>query len=396
MYQLQPKMPEFPGFVRSSYGSDALLVPESLLKGIREEKEDMRCAEFAALDAEAQDPAIDVAPEVCAINSDSEPFRPATYSVEVFSESAINIAIESSKHRDRDTRDRVKETVKLLQRQKGRRWIPDIEADVIEAIATALRERFPNFCNVIDYLVAELSLAMASSPEAFRLAPLLLFGSPGVGKTAFAMAFARMLGVGFDKVSAAGTQGGFELVGTSAHWSTSGPGRVLDLLGDGEYATPVLLVDEADKMSHDTHNPITPALLELLEPVSAREFVDQSLNIHFDASKLIVIATANDISAISDPLLSRMHSIEVLAPTMEERRHIAETIFHEMVRGLVTCLEVQSNVLDRLAEAPIDIRMVGRLLRDGSGRAIRDGRDIVGIDDVHIPITKGRSRVGFV
>jgi ATP-dependent Lon protease len=396
MYRKNSDDAESPGFTRITYGSDALLVPEQVLHEIQQEKESAQRSESEKPAIEADDPVIDEPLPVCEILNCSEPFAPATYSVETFSEAAIQRAVEESKQQDRETQSRIKASIAVAKRQNGCRLIPEIEPDLIEGIVTALRRRFPNFRNVIDHLETELSLAMASTPEAFRLGPILLHGSPGVGKTAFSMAFAKMMGVGFDRISAAGMQGSFELVGTSSHWANSGPGKVFNLVAGGNYASPVLVIDEIDKVASDERYPIVPALLELLEPVSARDFMDQSMGLRFDASKIISIATANDLSSVPGPLLSRLHAIEVSTPTIQERRYISVTIFDQTVKGLILELAIQDDALDHLATAPIDIRAIGRLVRDAIGRVIRAGRDVVGIDDIRVPSTPSRPRAGFV
>jgi ATP-dependent Lon protease len=395
MLRSEPNDLESLGFTRVSY-SNPLLVPDIVVRMIQDEREAIQSAEREAAIVEVAAFHPDSSGPESETAANSEPYLPATYSVPIFSEMTIKLASEGAKRRDSETRQRMKDTLALLSRRGGQRLIPDIEVEVIEAISTTLRKRFPNFGRVIDYLETELLVAMASSPETFRIPPLLIHGGPGIGKTAFAMALANLLGVGFDKVSAAGMQGSFEITGTSSHWATSGTGRVFDLLATGDYATPVLMIDEIDKMQDDDRNPIVPAFLELLEPVSAREFVDQSLNLRFDASKLIIIATANDITAISEPLLTRLHAIEVSSPTALERRQIAGTIAREMIQGLVKHLEVEERALDHLATANVDIREIGRLLRKAIGRAIRKDKDYVGLEDICLPTIPPESRIGFV
>ncbi len=276
------------------------------------------------------------------------------------------------------------------------RLIPDLETDVIEMITGSLRRRFPNFSPVIDHLATELTFAMASTAEAFRLPPLLLYGAPGIGKTAFSNALARLLGVGFTKISAAGAQGAFDLVGSSIHWSEASPGAIFTILADGDYATPVVLIDEIDKMPQDSRFPMIPAFLEFLEPESAKTFTDQSMTLPFDASKVIVVATANEIDDISGPLLSRLVPLEVNSPTVDERRQIVATVFRESVEGLVFDIDISDDAIDTLAKAPIDVRAIKQTVRLAIGIAI--GRQDGMVDTVKIPFKgeKERRRVGFI
>jgi ATP-dependent Lon protease len=396
MSRIQSEDRDISGFQRIAYGSKSLLVPACLVDAIEREQEAKRSEERVVKPSVPYDLVVSE-PVPSPVPTDySEPFVPATFSVQVFPEESIKRAAEESKQRDEDSKSRIKASIAAAQRRKGRRLIPDIELEVITGLSTGLHRRFPNFRRVIDHLETELAIAMASTAEAFRLTPIVLYGSPGIGKTAFSMAMAEMLGVGFDRVSAAGLQGGFELVGTSSHWSNAGPGKVFNLLAGGDYASPVLVIDEIDKISIDERYPIIPALLELLEPVSARDFMDQSMSLRFDASKIIVVATANNLDAIPEPLLSRLQAIEVLAPTENERRLIASTVFHEIVKGLHVNIRILDDALDRIAMASIDIRALGRVLREAIGRKVRERKNVIEADDLHVTLNRAPARIGFV
>ena len=139
--------------------------------------------------------------------------------------------------------------LKLLQsaeKNNGFRLIP--AWDDLPARFATLRTNFPNFSEVLDALECELILSAVQPPDRFRVAPLLLAGDPGIGKTLLASEFAKSLGLPFAKISAGGAQGPFDFVGTSRNWSNAHPGRVFELLALSDSASGVLLVDEVDKI----------------------------------------------------------------------------------------------------------------------------------------------------
>lgn len=325
-----------------------------------------------------------------------EPYRPESHAVEVFSLEAVDRAMLGLRRRDREVQERCKETATALRKNDGWRYIPSLEPEICEAICVTLLNRFPNFSEAVRHIRNELTLAMASAPQSFCFTPLLVYGQPGIGKTAFSNALASLLNVGFEKVPAGSMQGAFELVGTSAHWSNTGPGRILNCLADGEFATPVLMLDEIDKLSYDDRYPIMPALLELLEPESSRSFTDQSLMLSFDASKMIVIATANDIAAIPGPLLSRLNPIEINPPNLEERRSIAESIFKGFAKYLILPIGIDDDALDILAKSPMDVRVMSRLLRSSVGRAIQDGKTHIDANPFKSIQCTGGAHIGFI
>jgi len=177
----------------------------------------------------------------------------------------------------------------------------------LKALETA-QSLFGNLREPIEKLRIDLMLSSAMRAKDFRVRPILLTGQPGVGKTHFALKLAEILGVPMRKWSAGSTQASFQLTGGDSGWRHARPGMIVELLAKGASATPVLVLDEVDKIGADGHYPVTPVLLDLLEPETASTFQDTFLRMAFDASRIIFVLTANDLDAVPAPLCKRVPS----------------------------------------------------------------------------------------
>jgi ATP-dependent Lon protease len=190
---------------------------------------------------------------------------------------------------------------------------------------------------------------------------------------------------------------GWLLSGASSQWKGSKPGKVFEALVDGQYANPVMVIDEIDKAGADAQYDPLGALYNLLEHDTAHAFVDEFAEVPIDASQVIWITTANDVRGIPEPILNRMNVFEVDAPSPEAARQIARQLYASIRTehdwGRLVADEPSGDVLDHLAAlAPREMR---RALMTGFGNARLAGRDEVHIDDLPRTST-GRSRIGFV
>ena len=120
---------------------------------------------------------------------------------------------------------------------------------------------------------------------------------------------------------------GWVLSGASSQWKGARPGKVFETLVDGQYANPVMVVDEIDKAGGEHAYDPLGALYSLLEHDTAGAFTDEFAEVPIDASQVIWVATANDGRAIPEPILNRMNVYEVQAPDRDAARHIAARLY---------------------------------------------------------------------
>ena len=259
----------------------------------------------------------------------------------------------------------------------------------------ALFEDLPNFTEVLEDVRKQLALCVDSN-DSVELPPMLLLGEPGIGKTHFARRLAALLGTGFGFVPMSSLTAGWVLSGASSQWKNAKPGKVFDTFLNGDYANPVIVVDEMDKTSGDGQYDPLGALYELLESETATRFVDEFAEVPIDASGAVWIATANDTARIPEPLLSRMSVYEIDAPDAEGSARIAASIYSEIRSahdwGRQYPEKLSPAALERLASLPP--REMRRALQAAFGNAKLDGRREVGADDIQDGRAR-RGRIGF-
>src|SRR2546421_1190388 len=259
-----------------------------------------------------------------------------------------------------------------------------------------LFEELPNFTAVLEDIRKHLALCVDSN-DSIELPPMLLLGEPGIGKTHFARKVAQLLGTGFGFVPMSSLTAGWVPSGASSQWKNAKPGKVFDTFLNGEYANPVIVVDELDKASSDGQYDPLGALYELLEIETATRFIDEFVELPIDASGAVWLATANDASRIPEPLLNRLAVYEIDPPDEAGSARIATGIYREVRNahdwGRQFPESPSQATLDKLASLPP--REMKRAIQSAFGTAKLDGRSEVAPEDVRDMRGARRHKIGF-
>lgn len=281
-------------------------------------------------------------------------------------------------------RDRVESRVRLCDHliEKGPdRQIasnPQWRAELVE-----LERTMPNFCGPIALLRSALVLAEETG-RAVRVPPMLLLGPPGLGKTYFSRRLAEVLGASLSVLAFDQPSAGVGLRGNDKAWASAESGMLFNLICLGDYANPVILLDEVDKGGKYGNSGMDPVsqLLGALEPETARRTTDSAVDVTFDASLVTYIATANSTLGLSAPLLSRF---EVFA--IEPCRPMdAVPLAGEVVRRVMQRLGLEGRVsLDRRALillAHMTPRSMTRAVERAATVALENKTSRIGEDDL--------------
>ena len=234
--------------------------------------------------------------------------------------------------------------------------------------------------------------------------PILCFvGPPGVGKTSLGQSIARSMNRKFVRISLGGVRDEAEIRGHRRTYIGSMPGRLVQALKTAGASNPVLMLDEIDKVSVGIQGDPAAALLEVLDPAQNHAFRDHYLEIPIDLSKVLFIATANQLGTVHPALLDRMEMISLSGYTEDDKIHIAKMYLIPRQReehGLQTAqLTITDDALRRVIaeytrEAGVRSleRQIGTIARKVAARVATDAAHTASVDAPQVPDYLGPAR----
>lgn len=292
----------------------------------------------------------DVLPEQAdSAPAEAKPIPPVTLP-ELFRPVPLEAAKEAA---DKLTRDGTVWCGPLNRVAKGVELRGTIDPD---AVADTLDAEFPWFASANAFVRRNLALRSLGGTGWPWLPPMLLKGDPGIGKTTWARRLGELLGVHSAVMGCAGVSESLGFSGSDRSFREAQPGFPFREVASSGCGNPLLVLDEIEKAgSSDQFGRLHDALLEVLEPSTARSVRDRYFDLPFDWSPVIWVLTANDASRLPEPLLSRVEEIDVPAPEPDEVRAVLPAIR----RALCGTHSIPDDRLPALTEADVEAVLDG-------------------------------------
>lgn len=237
-------------------------------------------------------------------------------------------------------------------------------------------------------------LAVTSLSDKIKGPILCLVGPPGVGKTSLAKSIARSTGRNFSRIALGGVRDEAEIRGHRRTYIGAMPGKILNSIKKSGSGNPVILLDEIDKMSSDFRGDPSSAMLEVLDPEQNHAFNDHYLDLDYDLSQILFIATANSLSGVPRPLLDRMEIIYLSGYTEQEKINIAQQHLIQKAtkaNGLEKSeLKFENSALEELVRYYTREAGVRNLEREISSVCRKIARDLLKSVNKKTPATKNK------
>lgn len=255
----------------------------------------------------------------------------------------------------------------------------------------ALEQSLPHFHAPIRSIRNALVLAEATGTPP-RVVPQLLLGPPGVGKTHFSHRLTEFFGTAYGVVQFDTPTYGGSLRGLDKAWANSEPGLLFNLIAMGEYANPVILLDELDKGRPASDHSVTPLaqLHGALERETSSRLIDISVDVEFDASLAVYVATANSVRNIEGSILSRMEVHTIEPPDRWQAVDVAQAIAAGVLSRLGLDGKVRFERQALLVLAHLSPRLMARAAEQAVATAVGDGIERVDEERVWREVAPGQ------
>lgn len=293
---------------------------------------------------------------------------PATY--DIYTDEAIKEFEQYSKEFKSDNKSNPV-WIKKLRERGGSRIIAS--TDSLKTNIDLLREKFPNFSEFIDFIEDSIYLNTLGSNDLY-IPPALLVGKPGIGKTFFLDTLADYAKISYNMFNMESISASWVLKGIDGTWQDASPGLIFANAFKSDYANTMFILDEIDKTNTSKYS-VENVLLPLLEKYTAMNYKDEFVPVSMDLSKIIWLATANDIDNISSPIKSRFDVIKIPFPTFKERKIMTQSIYTSLITknewGKSFNNILSETILDAICEDANSNRDMRKNLQRAMGRCAK-------------------------